>query len=1216
MRILGPFRQLLTRRHFAAVRNQQAHTGRNVVIPLVYCFPEHLDAVAVAHHAARVPRRDDLLLALRDDAACFDPVLVADLDLPAFRHVKRILDQLALGHEHVAHAVNHADFGTAANLRDDRLALGPLARFEQLLHARQTLRDVATRRGRTARVERAQRQLRARLANRLRRDNAHGRAQAHRLATAEIHTIALGADTLPQFAGHRRVNVDLVQIQRVNLLGYFIRQQLAVVHDDLARFRIRDRRRDRAPGNTLGQRLLAEVVRTPHVDRLRRAAVFRQDDQVLRHVHQTPRQIAGVGRAQRRVGQTLARAVRRDEILQRFQTLPEVRLDRHRDNPALRVGHQAAHARQLRDRAKATLACARQRHHGHRTFGIERVAHRVRNVVLGLVPRFHRALILFLFREQAAAVLAVDFVHTRARLQQDVLALLGNRQVSHRYRRARHRRELEADVLDGIHHLDRLLVADHAVDAVDQAIDAALVQQPVHEARLFRQRQVKQHTAGRGLNQHATRLAVRIRPFLLVKIGVGVQLDLGVNVDITQFVGHFDLVDAAKNASFALTAVAHQRDVVHAQHHVLRRAHDGLAVGRLQQVARRQHHLLGFINRLLRQRHVHGHLVAVKVCVKRRTHQRVQLDRLAFHQLRHERLDTQTVQRRRAVQQNRTTLDHLFQHLPDFGRLALDVALGAFHVAGVAIVDQLADDKRPEQLQRHHLRQTTLAHLQLRTDHDHGTAGIVHALAQQVAAETALLALEHVRQRLQLAAAAAAQRLAALAVVDQAVDRFLQHALLVAHNHVRRTQLQQALEAVVAVNHAPVQVVQVRRGKAATVQLHHRAQIGRDHRQHRQNHPLGTIAALAQRFDYLQALGGALGRLLRTRRAHFTPQFARKLVQVHARQDFVKRLRAHAGPEDVAIFALELAIVVLVEELHLVEPFQLVAVDLGLLAQANQFQLQLFANLAGHAVDLALEIGRFAHDGRDLALVIFLDLGLHGREPFRRDFLHHDAVLAPDLFALLDDDRITQHDLGRGRAALLILNPLLNRARFLHDLVARVRQALVERGVQLLELRFQFGNPRRDFQRALLDHLLQLDVDLGFGVAQIFLEALQRAIARVVVHVRDDILRKIQHAVQIAARNIQQKTHVAGHAARVPDVGNRRGQLNVAQALPAHGRTRNLNAAFVTHNAPVADILVLATVTLPVPRRTKDGLAKQTILLRPQPAIVDGFRLGDLTIGP
>src|SRR3546814_12493061 len=81
---------------------------------------------------------------------------------------------------------------------------------------------------------------------------------------------------------------------------------------------------------------------------------------------------------------------------------------------------------------------------------------------------------------------------------------------------------------------------------------------------------------------------------------------------------------------------------------------------------------------------------------------------------------------------------------------------------------------------------TALVQLQRRTDHDDRTARVVDALAEQVLAETTLLALDHVGKRFQRALVGASDRTAATAVVDQRVDRILQHAPFIAHDDVRR----------------------------------------------------------------------------------------------------------------------------------------------------------------------------------------------------------------------------------------------------------------------------------------------------------------------------------------------------------------------------------------------------------------------------------------------
>ena len=73
------------------------------------------------------------------------------------------------------------------------------------------------------------------------------------------------------------------------------------------------------------------------------------DDDVLRDVDETAREVTGVGGLERRVGETLAGAVRGDEVLQHREPFAEVRGDRRLDDFARGLGHQTAHTGQLAD---------------------------------------------------------------------------------------------------------------------------------------------------------------------------------------------------------------------------------------------------------------------------------------------------------------------------------------------------------------------------------------------------------------------------------------------------------------------------------------------------------------------------------------------------------------------------------------------------------------------------------------------------------------------------------------------------------------------------------------------------------------------------------------------------------------------------------------------------------------------------------------------------
>ena len=95
-------------------------------------------------------------------------------------------------------------------------------------------------------------------------------------------------------------------------------------------------------------------------------------------------------------------------------------------------------------------------------------------------------------------------------------------------------------------------------------------------------------------------------------------------------------------------------------------------------------------------------------------------------------------------EQHRMLADHLVEDVPDFLALLLDPLLRLLQGHREALGVEPRVDERLEQLERHLLRQAALVELQLRTGDDHRAARIVDALAEQILAEAALLALQHV----------------------------------------------------------------------------------------------------------------------------------------------------------------------------------------------------------------------------------------------------------------------------------------------------------------------------------------------------------------------------------------------------------------------------------------------------------------------------------------
>ena len=110
------------------------------------------------------------------------------------RDAQRRVERLAGGDLDAPAAVlGLDDLDDAVDLADLGLALGH-AGLEQLLDARQTGGDVQA--GDAAGVERPHRQLRARLADRLRGDDADRLADADQLAGRQVAAVARAADAV------------------------------------------------------------------------------------------------------------------------------------------------------------------------------------------------------------------------------------------------------------------------------------------------------------------------------------------------------------------------------------------------------------------------------------------------------------------------------------------------------------------------------------------------------------------------------------------------------------------------------------------------------------------------------------------------------------------------------------------------------------------------------------------------------------------------------------------------------------------------------------------------------------------------------------------------------------------------------------------------------------------------------------------------------------
>lgn len=98
---------------------------------------------------------------------------------------------------------------------------------------------------------------------------------------------------------------------------------------------------------------------------------------------------------------------------------------------------------------------------------------------------------------------------------------------------------------------------------------------------------------------------------------------------------------------------------------------------------------------------------------------------------------------------------------------------------------------------------------------------------------------------------------AASAVIDESVDGFLEHALFITDDDVRSFENEKAIEAIIAVDDAAIEVVKVGSSESAAVELNHRAKFRRDNGNDVKNHPFGLIAGFSEGFDDFEATNSA-----------------------------------------------------------------------------------------------------------------------------------------------------------------------------------------------------------------------------------------------------------------------------------------------------------------------------------------------------------------------
>ena len=755
-------------------------------------------------------------------------------------------------------------------------------------------------------VEGPHRELCSGFSNTLCGNHSDGIPHRDHLPTSEVTPIAMLADPMIHDAGQHGADHHLFQPKFFNQILLRFGDFRASRNGHPA-FIIQNVLLNHPAQNPIPQAFndLSRLDQGGHLNTVQRATVIGGDHAILCHVHQSPGEVSGVCGLERRVGQSFAGTVGGDEVLQNVQTLAEIRMDGGFDDLSRRFGHQPAHSRKLLHLLVGPPGSG-VGHHEDRVHLVaalvvfnlllQPLRHALGDALGGPCPDVNDLIVAFTVGDQPILVLGVDFIDPTLRLIDQRLFLSRDHHVVHADRETRPCRVAVADALDLIQHLHRLDTPGSSIGHVHQCAHLLFLEMAVDEfvRHLLRNHLGKQNPPHRGLDPLA------IQP----------QNDPGVQVHLAMIIGRLDFSLAYENLALAQHSGTFAGDPVEPQHHVLRGCHHRFPVGRGEDVVGGHHQDFRLQLRLHRQRNMNRHLVSVKVGVERSADQRVELDRLALDQDRLKRLDAQAVQGWSTVEHHRMFPNHILQNRPDFREILVQFPLRILDGVHLVVINDAVVNERLEQLQRHALGESTLVELEVGPHDDHGSPGVVHALTKQVLAEAPLLALEHVRERLQWALVGTDHRASATSVVKEGVHRFLQHALLVLDDDPRCPQFDEPLEPVVAVDDAPIEVVEVARCKASPLQRHQRTQFRGQHRKILQNHRISGVPGDQQCGDNFKAFDESLAFGFRLGVSQVYANVVVQLVQVQAAQQGPNRFGPHAQFQ-IGVQILDLAVLFL-----------------------------------------------------------------------------------------------------------------------------------------------------------------------------------------------------------------------------------------------------------------------------------------------------------------
>ncbi len=286
-------------------------------------------------------------------------------------------------------------------------------------------------------------------------------------------------------AGEHRTNLDTLYGRLLNDLCDGLGNLLTGSHDELTSIRMNDIVNADTTEDALVERRdgLVAILQGGADQATQRATVFLVDDDVVRDVNETTRQVTGVGRLHGGVGQTLTGTVGRDEVLQHRHTLLEVRENRVLNGTAslstglLRLGHQTTHTGELTNLVLRTTGTGVE-HHEYGVESLVGLGHLLHQhgaeVIINMCPCIDNLVVTLGIGNEAHVVVLSNLAYLLVTLLNEVLLGLRNDDVVKVERQASLVSHAVTQVLNAVKELASLSEA-HVLDDVGNDVTQRLL---------------------------------------------------------------------------------------------------------------------------------------------------------------------------------------------------------------------------------------------------------------------------------------------------------------------------------------------------------------------------------------------------------------------------------------------------------------------------------------------------------------------------------------------------------------------------------------------------------------------------------------------------------------------------------------------------------------------------------------------------------------------